>query len=98
MGSCLSARGVAVRQVRRLLPKWLSCPLQGLLVADATLADGFKRTRFLVLDEADRLLEPTFQVQSVPLHAGQCRCFDGCSITTTLVAVQGGAFFVITSV
>ncbi len=37
--------------------------LQGLLTADPTLADGFKRTRFLVLDEADRLLEPTFQVR-----------------------------------
>lgn len=36
--------------------------LQGLLTADPTLADGFRRTRFLVLDEADRLLEPTFQV------------------------------------
>ena len=38
--------------------------LQGLLTADAMLADGFKRTRFLVLDEADRLLEPTFQVRT----------------------------------
>ena len=30
--------------------------LRGLLAADAGLADGFARTRFLVLDEADRLL------------------------------------------
>ena len=30
--------------------------LRGLLEADAGLADGFARTRFLVLDEADRLL------------------------------------------
>jgi ATP-dependent RNA helicase DDX49/DBP8 len=34
---------------------------QDLLTADASLAEGFKRVRFLVLDEADRLLEPTFE-------------------------------------
>jgi hypothetical protein len=53
----------AERQVRLPCVRALCCYLQGLLTADPTLADGFKRTRFLVLDEADRLLEPTFQVR-----------------------------------
>ena len=34
---------------------------QDLLGADAGLAAGFARARFLVLDEADRLLEPSFE-------------------------------------
>ena len=38
----------------------LLCP-QGLLAADSGMAAGFGRVRFLVLDEADRLLEPTFE-------------------------------------
>ncbi|KAL4421690.1 hypothetical protein ABPG77_010634 [Micractinium sp. CCAP 211/92] len=35
--------------------------LRALLELDAELARGFARTRFLVLDEADRLLEPSFE-------------------------------------
>ena len=35
--------------------------LRQLLSLDATLAQGFRRASFLVLDEADRLLEPTFE-------------------------------------
>ena len=37
-------------------------PPQGLLTADPGLAKGFAHARFLVLDESDRLLEPTFEV------------------------------------
>ena len=35
--------------------------LRALLEMDADLARAFARVRFLVLDEADRLLEPTFE-------------------------------------
>ena len=35
--------------------------LRALLEMDADLARGFSRARFLVLDEADRLLEPSFE-------------------------------------
>jgi hypothetical protein len=52
------------RQVQQSCARACCHCLQGLLTADPTLADGFKRTRFLVLDEADRLLEPTFQVRT----------------------------------
>ncbi len=34
---------------------------QGLLDADGALAAGFARVRFLVLDEADRVLDTTFE-------------------------------------
>lgn len=37
--------------------------MQDLLSADARLAEGFNRAAFLVLDEADRLLEPTFEAE-----------------------------------
>lgn len=37
--------------------------MQDLLSADARLAEGFNRAAFLVLDEADRLLEPTFETE-----------------------------------
>ena len=40
----------------------MACSLQGLFMADPNLAKGFAKARFLVLDEADRLLEPTFEV------------------------------------
>ena len=35
--------------------------MQDLLTADESLAEGFKRVRFFVLDEADRLLEQSFE-------------------------------------
>ena len=35
--------------------------MQDLLTADEALAEGFRKVRFLVLDEADRLLEPSFE-------------------------------------
>lgn len=63
--NAVSSAGVQMVE-RQIRPSCVRAPyyyLQGLLTADATLADGFKRTRFLVLDEADRLLEPTFQVR-----------------------------------
>jgi len=37
--------------------------LRALLMQQPELAQGFLRARFLVLDEADRLLEPTFQAE-----------------------------------
>lgn len=37
--------------------------VQALLMQQPELAQGFLRARFLVLDEADRLLEPTFQAE-----------------------------------
>lgn len=39
------------------------CSPQGLLDADSTLGPAFSRARFLVLDEADRLLEPSFEAE-----------------------------------
>ncbi len=35
--------------------------MQDLLTADESLAEGFRRVRFFVMDEADRLLEPSFE-------------------------------------
>lgn len=35
--------------------------LRGLLVADTGLAAGFRRVRYLVMDEADRMLDPSFE-------------------------------------
>ena len=35
--------------------------MQDLLTADEGLAEGFRKVRFFVLDEADRLLEPSFE-------------------------------------
>ena len=35
--------------------------MQDLLTADEDLAEGFRKVRFFVLDEADRLLEPSFE-------------------------------------
>ena len=35
--------------------------MQDLLTADEGLAQGFRKVRFFVLDEADRLLEPSFE-------------------------------------
>lgn len=49
--------------------------VQGLLTADPTLAAGFARARFLVLDEADRLLEPTFEVD---IKHSDCAEADSC--------------------
>lgn len=53
--------------------------LRGLLTADATLAGGFARTRFLVLDEADRLLVraetyPAHHLVAGPTTWGRCSC------------------------
>lgn len=37
--------------------------MQDLLAADTGLAEGFRRVRFFVLDEADRLLEQSFETE-----------------------------------
>lgn len=47
--------------------------LRALLEMDADLARGFSRARFLVLDEADRLLEPSFESElAVVLQVSTC--------------------------
>ncbi len=53
-------------QVNAPSPSWTSPTItcftvQDLLTADEGLAEGFRRVRFFVLDEADRLLEPSFE-------------------------------------
>ncbi|KAK9813201.1 hypothetical protein WJX72_010498 [[Myrmecia] bisecta] len=69
--------------------------LRGLVESDPTLKRGFARTRFLVLDEADRLLEASFE--------GELRCIVGmlpaerqtllfsATMTRSLVALQSAA-------
>ena len=68
--------------------------MQGLFEADAGLAAGFGRARYLVLDEADRLLEPTFEgelraiLRALPA-ARQTLLFSA-TMTRSLVALQAG--------
>ena len=69
---------------------------QGLLDADGSLAAGLARTRYLVLDEADRLLEPSFEpelraILSVLPAARQTLLFSA-TMTRSLVALQSTNF------
>lgn len=58
----------------------MACLPQGLLDAEPSLKAGFAHTRFVVLDEADRLLDATFQsdlktifeVRAAPIKATGC--------------------------
>ncbi|KAI3436614.1 hypothetical protein D9Q98_006031 [Chlorella vulgaris] len=66
--------------------------LRGLLAMDAALAQAFSRVRFLVLDEADRLLEPSFEselavVLGVLPERRQTLLFSA-TMTKTLVELQ----------
>ena len=67
---------------------------QGLLAADSGMAAGFARVRFLVLDEADRLLEPTFEselraILGVLPPRRQTLLFSA-TMSRSLVALQAG--------
>lgn len=60
--------------------------LRALLEMDAELARGFSRARFLVLDEADRLLEPSFESElAVVLQVGQLLLGGACWVLGCLV-------------
>jgi ATP-dependent RNA helicase DDX49/DBP8 len=65
---------------------------QGLLDLDSTLAPGFARARFLVLDEADRLLEPSFEEELGAalrvLPAQRQTVLFSATMTRTLVTLQ----------
>ena len=70
---CLTWQCLPYRFGRLLPVKVLSVPwpetdegpsrAQDLLTADEGLADGFRKVRFFVLDEADRLLEQSFETE-----------------------------------
>ena len=69
---------------------------QGLLDADGSLAAGLARTQYLVLDEADRLLEPSFEpelraIVSVLPSQRQTLLFSA-TMTRSLVALQSTNF------
>ena len=73
-----------------------AAPPQGLLDADASLTAGFARARYLVLDEADRLLEPSFEsdlrgILSALPAARQTLLFSA-TMTRSLVALQSATF------
>lgn len=66
--------------------------LRALLELDAQLARGFARARFLVLDEADRLLEPSFEAELAAVlgtlpEERQTLLFSA-TMTKTLVELQ----------
>lgn len=66
--------------------------LQGLLDSDPALGPCFRRCAFLVLDEADRLLEPSFEAEleavlSLLPEARQTLLFSA-TMTKALVALQ----------
>lgn len=68
--------------------------LAALLGSDASLAAAFRRAAFLVLDEADRLLEPSFEPELATVLAclpdqRQTLLFSA-TMTKTLVALQVG--------
>lgn len=60
---CLPAPHLQAKELSRRPHVVIATPgrLRALLEMDADLARGFGRARFLVLDEADRLLEPSFE-------------------------------------
>eukprot|EP00877_Chromochloris_zofingiensis_P012977 jgi/Chrzof1/7933/Cz02g41230.t1 len=70
--------------------------LQGLLENDVTLKKGFSRTKFLVLDEADRLLDPSFEdalrsvLSVLPQQDRQTLLFSA-TMTKSLVKLQAAS-------
>lgn len=69
--------------------------MQDLLQSVADLAKCFGRVRFLVLDEADRLLEPTFETELVVIAKAmpskrQTLLFSA-TMTKSLVTMQEAA-------
>ena len=66
--------------------------VQDLLSADAGLAAGFGRARFLVLDEADRLLEPSFErelaIILAALPAQRQTLLFSATLTRSLIRLQ----------
>jgi hypothetical protein len=90
---CSSGRRLQTRQ-RKTPAGWL-CTLfgmQGLLDADAALGAAFGRAAFLVLDEADRLLEPSFEAELEAtlraLPAERQTLLFSATMTKALVALQ----------
>ncbi|EIE19868.1 DEAD-domain-containing protein [Coccomyxa subellipsoidea C-169] len=69
--------------------------LRDLLSAHADLAEGFNRVAFLVLDEADRLLEPTFEselrVIASHLPAQRQTLLFSATLTRSLATLQASA-------
>ncbi|BDA51188.1 DEAD-box ATP-dependent RNA helicase 36 [Coccomyxa sp. Obi] len=69
--------------------------LRDLLTADADLAEGFRRAAFLVLDEADRLLEPTFEselrVIAAALPAERQTLLFSATLTRSLATLQASS-------
>ena len=67
--------------------------LSHLLTADAALAAGFARTKYLVMDEADRLLDPSFAPElaivlgALPKEERQTLLFSA-TISASLVRLQ----------
>ncbi|GLC70576.1 hypothetical protein PLESTF_001010400 [Pleodorina starrii] len=66
--------------------------LRGLLDADRGLAAGLARTRFLVLDEADRVLDSTFEddLRGILSHLPEARqtLLFSATMTRSLIALQ----------
>ena len=69
--------------------------MQDLLSADADLAEGFRRAAFLVLDEADRLLEPSFEselrVIAAALPAERQTLLFSATLTRSLATLQASS-------
>lgn len=70
----------------------LRCSMQGLIDADASLGKVLSRARFLVLDEADRLLEPSFEAELATtlslLPAQRQTLLFSATMTKSLIALQ----------
>lgn len=70
--------------------------LKGLLDADSTLKASFSRVKFLVLDEADRLLEPSFAdelrtiLSALPPQGRQTLLFSA-TMTKSLIDLQAAS-------
>lgn len=66
--------------------------MQDLLVTEPDLAAGFQHTKFLVMDEADRLLEPSFEPDLrailTKLPATRQTLLFSATMTQNLVALQ----------
>lgn len=78
---CLPAPHLQAKELSRRPHVVIATPgrLRALLEMDADLARGFGRARFLVLDEADRLLEPSFESElAVVLQVCNRGPSDGC--------------------
>jgi ATP-dependent RNA helicase DDX49/DBP8 len=70
--------------------------LKGLMDADSSLGNSFSRVRFLVLDEADRLLEPSFAdelrtiLSALPPTGRQTLLFSA-TMTKSLIELQSAS-------